>query len=293
MDTNIFRYFIAIEKHRSFASAAKELFITPQGLSSAVRRMEAEMGVPLVSSQSGELMLTEYGKIVADSSHRVAVELEHMHEDVQKLTRLRSSRISLVSAIGLIDCMPADAVKYLEGDGAACLQTVELMPDYLCEQGVASGIYDYGLLPQPISHPELVDIPVYSDYLFAWVPRGNPLYGKDRIYDKDLAGQNIIFSSNDPNWSAEFLEYARSRLRNVHVKPVDEMFMVLRSVSEGKGIGMTTRSCVESVDADGVQGILLADQIWGFSLCHRKDRILTETEREFIARMRKLGRFHA
>ena len=63
MDIKVCRYFITLAQTKSYAKAARELYLTTQGLSTSIKRLEATMGVPLISNETGSLELTEYGKI--------------------------------------------------------------------------------------------------------------------------------------------------------------------------------------------------------------------------------------
>ena len=169
------------------------------------------------------------------------------------------------------------------------LKGIDLMPDYLGIQEVISGKYDYGLLPHPIDHPDLAEVPIYSDCLFAWVPDTNPLYGNETIANDDLADFQLIFPSNDPEWANLFSEFVRRSIPRARLKAVDEMFMALRCAAQGEGIGITTRACVDPIEMRGIRGIPLIDMPWGFSLCFRKDRALTPADHEFIAFMERVG----
>lgn len=63
MDIKVCRYFTTLARTKSYARASRELFLTTQGLSTSIKRLEATMGVPLISNGSGTLELTEYGRI--------------------------------------------------------------------------------------------------------------------------------------------------------------------------------------------------------------------------------------
>ena len=62
MDIKVCRYFTTLARTKSYARASRA-FLTTQGLSTSIKRLEATMGVPLISNGSGTLELTEYGRI--------------------------------------------------------------------------------------------------------------------------------------------------------------------------------------------------------------------------------------
>jgi DNA-binding transcriptional LysR family regulator len=66
------RYFIAIAEERSFTGAAERLWIAQPGLSTQMRRLEAELGVQLFERHSRGIDLTQAGELFLERA-RVAV----------------------------------------------------------------------------------------------------------------------------------------------------------------------------------------------------------------------------
>jgi DNA-binding transcriptional LysR family regulator len=66
------RYFIAIAEERSFTGAAERLWVAQPGLSTQMRRLEAELGVQLFERHSRGIDLTQAGELFLERA-RVAV----------------------------------------------------------------------------------------------------------------------------------------------------------------------------------------------------------------------------
>jgi DNA-binding transcriptional LysR family regulator len=66
------RYFIAIAEERSFTGAAERLWIAQPGLSTQMRRLEAELGIQLFERHSRGIELTQAGELFLERA-RVAV----------------------------------------------------------------------------------------------------------------------------------------------------------------------------------------------------------------------------
>ena len=64
MDATQLGYFDAVCQEGSYAKAAERLFISPQGLSKAIHKLEAELGVPLFESTGSGISLTPYGQLL-------------------------------------------------------------------------------------------------------------------------------------------------------------------------------------------------------------------------------------
>ena len=68
MNTDHLKYLIAIGKTKSMSQASESLFITPQALSFAIRKLEEELGMPLLIRSSSGTELTENGQWLVNLS---------------------------------------------------------------------------------------------------------------------------------------------------------------------------------------------------------------------------------
>ena len=63
-------YFLAAAEHGSFSAAAESLFMAQPSLSEQIRRLEAELGVPLFARVGRGLELTEAGRLLRPHAER-------------------------------------------------------------------------------------------------------------------------------------------------------------------------------------------------------------------------------
>src|ERR1700760_4389761 len=63
MELRHFRYFVAIAEERSFTRAAERLWVAQPGLSTQIRRLEAELGITLLKRHTRGVDLTEAGEL--------------------------------------------------------------------------------------------------------------------------------------------------------------------------------------------------------------------------------------
>ena len=71
MELRHLRYFVAIAEERSFTRAAERLWVAQPGLSSQVRRLEAELGVTLFTRHTRGVDLTEAGELFLERARTV------------------------------------------------------------------------------------------------------------------------------------------------------------------------------------------------------------------------------
>ena len=102
MDTKVFAYFAAVEKHRNFSRAAQELYLSPQGLNAAMKRLEGELGVSLFEVRRGAVELTEHGECFSRHISLVNEQLACMREELHAISARDSNSIRLGCALGVL-----------------------------------------------------------------------------------------------------------------------------------------------------------------------------------------------
>lgn len=80
-------------RHRHFTRAAEELHVVQSALSHQVRRLEAELGIPLFERTSRRVTPTEAGLAIAARARRVLAEVDGAREEVDQLRGALRGRI--------------------------------------------------------------------------------------------------------------------------------------------------------------------------------------------------------
>lgn len=88
MNTEALQYFIKVYENKSVSSAAKDLFITPQGLSKTIRQLEMDLEVELFLRGSHGMEPTEYGELLYSRARHIC----YLLEDIKKEISIMSGR---------------------------------------------------------------------------------------------------------------------------------------------------------------------------------------------------------
>lgn len=78
MEISQLRYLVAAARERSFSKAADRCFATRQGVSKAIRELEAELRVPLFVKKGNAMELTPVGEVVVDQAQSILDSIEIM-----------------------------------------------------------------------------------------------------------------------------------------------------------------------------------------------------------------------
>src|SRR5918997_3881870 len=88
------RYFLAAAEYGSFSAAAESLLMAQPSLSDQIRRLEAELGVPLFARAGRRLALTEAGRMLRPHAERTLASAEDALESVKEVRTLTGGTVS-------------------------------------------------------------------------------------------------------------------------------------------------------------------------------------------------------
>lgn len=282
MDTKIFRYFTTLAEQRNFSRAAQELYLSPQGLNSAIRRLEAEVGQPLIEVRNGAVELTDFGRIFSLHAREMDESLAVAYAEVDALAARKASNIRIGCATGVLGYLGEERLFAFNGKGQAHVSVVEEVPDTLCERHLIAGTYDFALITNPVESPELVRLTLCDDYQFIWVNKEHPLSSRGELASADFAGQAVMTMDRSYKNTAAFERLLATAGVKASISYSGEMMRIYEFAHKNRGLGVTCRNHGESVGSSTVACLPFKCLKWGYSLCYRKDRLLSEAEAAYV-----------
>ena len=192
-------YFLAAVEHGTFSAAAEARHLAQPSLSEQVRRLEAELGVPLFERVGRRLVLTEAGRVLRPHAERVLAETEAARNSVAEVRELRGGTASFgtwgsaryyfgVDLVAAFRRRHPDVRVRLVGQNSS--EVVEAIHAGELEAGaVALPVDDRGLEVRPVLRDELLYVSTDPERL------------RDEMTIERLAGAPLIFS--DATWGAD------------------------------------------------------------------------------------------
>ena len=95
MDIRALKYLLSLAERGSFASAAKEHFVTQPAVSIALRKLEEELGQRLYRIEGRTVLFTQAGEIALEYARRLSKLETEFFQRMGDLEGLRRGRISL------------------------------------------------------------------------------------------------------------------------------------------------------------------------------------------------------
>lgn len=191
---------LAIDAEGSFTAAADVLHTVQSNVSEQVRRLEAELGVPLLTRGPKGADPTEFGMLVLERARRIRQEIDALHLDLSMLQGLETGHAGLgvVGTISrwLIPAVVADLRKSAAGvslrvsEGASERLGAEVIDRSLAQAVVTEPVNDARLVFEHLLDEDLValvqvdldvgdetpvPLAVLAHYPMVLPPAGNPL----------------------------------------------------------------------------------------------------------------------
>ncbi len=181
----------AVERHGSVISAAEALGFTPSAVSQQVKRLERQVGLPLLERVGRGVILTGPGRRLVDDGGRLLTDLEQIEAGLHQASgtvsgRLRMSAFS-TAVRGLI-APRLRAVLQAHPDLTVTLHEREPWDgiDYVADgRDDLAVVHNWGDVPLAVP-AHLVATVVAQDVADVIVPAGHPLAGRRRVAPKDL-----------------------------------------------------------------------------------------------------------
>src|SRR4029453_15892156 len=175
------RYFIAVAEELNFSRAAERLHMAQPPLSTAIRRLERELGVDLFIRTTREVALTDAGRAFLDGARRTLADAERAAEDAKRAGAGDLGRLRLAHSWGTrVDTLPP-----LGRRVRASPPGVELLAQEMWNARMASafahGSIDLAVSLCPEIASELELAPIRRERLVALLPERHPLAGAQAI----------------------------------------------------------------------------------------------------------------
>ncbi|TDT42622.1 LysR family transcriptional regulator [Streptomyces sp. BK208] len=234
MESRSLRYFVAVAEELNFARAAERLGISPPPLSRAIRRLEAELGVPLFERTTHRVTRTPAGDVLLAEA-RVALDAL---EAAGRRARRAAEGPKLVLAVkadgdaGLLEPILA---RYAAEPGAVPV-AVRLCGWQEQPRLLRGGEADVALVHAPFDGTGLDSETLAAEARVAVLAADHPLAGRDRLELADLG--------LDADGVQRYVDEAR--------RGHDDLAQVLTAVSLGKVVTLLPASVSARYPRPGV-----------------------------------------
>jgi len=283
MDMKTLTYFLKVCETKSFSRAAREVYISPQGLNRAIRQAEKELGVPLFEGSNKGVVLTEYGELFERFSHKVLDEFQRLSKDLSSIKENLSHNISIGLTNGSIITIGEDFFLNFQNRHPEINVIHENGTDYILESGLAQGKYNLAIISTPFDTERFVSIPLVYYDLYAWVHNDNPLSEHDVLEIENLEGQPILTIGDAYKIHHTLVKLCLEKgFSPNYTISTNERYLLLPYTLENLGISIALKREEIFIRSLPIRSIPIKGYGVGFGICYPKDHIPTSAENILI-----------
>jgi DNA-binding transcriptional LysR family regulator len=193
MELRQLEYFVAVAEERSFTRGAERAHVAQPGVSAQIRRLERELGEPLLDRSARTVRLTAVGEAVLPYAEAALQAVAGARLAVDEQRGLLSGRVAvgMVVACGLPH-VPDLLEAFHAAHPAVEIVLSEANSDDLVH-GLRAGRLDLALVGLAGERPDGIEsVVIIDEPLVAAVPHGHPLAPRTSIGLRSLARHAIV-----------------------------------------------------------------------------------------------------
>jgi len=284
-------YFTRVVQEKGFSQAASSVFRTQPAVSIAIRRLEEEIGMPLLERSQKVPVLTEAGQVVYDYAQRILGLREEVGQAIRDLQNLKTGRVRVganesTSLYLLPELILTFREQFPDVKVEIFRQVSSRLPRELLDRKI-----DFGLMAfEPVDR-ELEAFPVLKDELVLIMSPKHPLAGRPAVKVKDLGNESFVAHNVNSGSRLKVIEtFARQHTPlNISLE-LATIETIKRFVEKRVGLAFVPRMCVREELARGVlvsvpvRGLTHNRTLWA---AHRRGTQFSPAAAAFLNLLRK------
>jgi DNA-binding transcriptional LysR family regulator len=241
MDMNSLRYFCAFYRCGNISQAAKELYITQQGLSRAIRGLSCELGSPLTERRGTAVVPTPYGERFYEFARDILNQYDSLLKNFSELGQATEGTVELGFALGVSSFLGFDMLKDFEQAFPNISVQKQEDEDLTIEEKVLNGELDLGLTIHSVDENIFDSFLLKMSRYYLLCHRDHPLAKKETIRFSDLKDQPVITLTDKCKGTTRLKERCRQHGFELNqVATSKEMIVIWELALDNRGVVVTS-----------------------------------------------------
>lgn len=301
MDIRDLEYFLACCETGSFTAAARRAHIVQSAMSSAIARLERELGVPLFDRNVTPIILTEHGAALRAGAQRILETVQTAKDDVAAVSGQVRGTVTLACTLNTGTLDLADVLARVRDRHPAVIVKLRQYPSGSAGnlQAVRDGSVDIALRASAAdgggagdASRGVVFYDLWSEPMVFVCRPDHPLAGRDRVAVPDLGEEMIL--RFPPGWGTRAIVDSALGATQSAFEIIDYALM-FRLVRAGFGTTLVPASSMQGEKAAGLRAIAVDDpqMRWNLSAAVSAHRQLTAATKTLLAALIQGSRLRA
>lgn len=264
-------YLVHIANTKSITLSAEHLFITQQGLSQSIHRLEMDLDVSLFRRCSQGVSLTDAGNMAVEKAKEIILKYEELLQSMEPYSNANSSTSPEKISLGVApfisnNVLPEILDLFRKKHPAVNIQIEELKPVDIVQQ-LNAGCVDIGLVILPdyycfdqIHMGNVIFEKVYDNKLLACVAKSSPLAQKSMLSIAEIKKHPIVVYNLEPYLEILAHMFGDLSKLNIIVK-TNSREIYMKAIIHSKAVGITPLSDFKLLNEKSIVSIPITDSI--------------------------------
>lgn len=246
MELGEVRVFLAIAAERSFSKAARRLGRTQPAISQALRRLEEQLGEPLVDRSARDGTLTEAGLAFREFAQRLLDVAAEAERAVAELRDVRRGRVLVGANEAAVHALLPIIESFRESYPGVQVDVRRVAARQIAHELLARAL-DFGVMTFAPAERGLASLTIDSDELVLLTHPSHP-FARRKTVTLEAVGRETVIAHNDPSPLRERVLRAfeqRHHELNIGIA-LPSLDAIKRAVEMQMGVALLPRRCAIS-----------------------------------------------
>ena len=242
MNANDLQIFKVTYQSASFSQAADHLYMSPQGLTKAITRLERELDIPLFERSKKGIVPTPYG----DALYKRAGDLDAILNEIASMKSAPESKktVNLYSTYGVLDRLGYAFFEEFQDENKNIILNLIEYPDSALHHNFKMSRANLGFVTNPVDFGNYKSTYAFSQRVSAVLSAKNPLGTKSSLSLQEIAGYPLAIRGREYNIFEKNASYFLRRDLQIDIRlETSQDSFIIDFARKNRGIGIM-QDCV-------------------------------------------------
>lgn len=288
MNISDLRIFMAVYDSGNYSRAAEKVFISPQGVSKVIHRLESELECTLFIRAKHGVTPTKDAELVASYAPRMIESENTLKARLKNPFYSEKATLSVVFAAGILSHLSPKFRQQFSEDHPDIILKLFEYSDTEVDAALRSDMAELGLLSGPIDFSYYDAIPLFSHEVCAVMNKNHRLASKDTVSYRDFDGEILTFLG--PKYFSYNMNMERLIREGAVPKDIYELEdtgSITNYAATSSVIGITARFVAEQSNESPIVTKSIEPRMsWDTYLIKKKGREMTPAAQAFVEHAR-------
>src|ERR1700677_4191259 len=285
MELSQLEVFLSVARERRFSRAAEKLYRTQSAVSQTIRKLEDELGEPLLDRSSREGVLTDAGQVLYEYAEKLLNLRHDAHESLVELRELQKGKL-IIAANELTALYLLPVLSEFRRLHPMIKITVQRALGSRIPDDVLRHNAEFGVLSYKPEEPRLHSVVAYLDELVLIVPPTHPLASAGDVSICQLGTESFVAHTVSSPYREKVLQTFQKYKTPLHMGlELPTLQAIKQFVALGSGVALMPEISVETEIARGELVRIPVKELQvqrKLRLIYRKEAGLSHAARAFL-----------